>query len=98
MKNAETLIFLKRYGKQIESYKIKYQRDLAPLPVLDINRELRNQSIHSEAKYKRIQSPKSPIQILSEHVMRMTNNLGEKEIALLHDLNKGYCPNLKHLI
>jgi hypothetical protein len=81
-------VFLKRYGNQIESYKIKYQRDLTPLPVLDINRELRNQSIHSEPTYKLIQSPKKPIRILSEPVMRMTNNLGEKEIALLHDLKR----------
>ncbi|MBE0517292.1 MAG: hypothetical protein IBX41_07905, partial [Methanophagales archaeon] len=58
------------------------------IPVLDINRELRNQSIHSEPTYKLIKSSKKPIQILSEDVIRLTNNLGEIEIVLLHDLDE----------
>lgn len=80
--------FLKLYKNEIGAYTIIYQRNIPPLPVLDINRELRNQSIHSEPAYKRIKSSKKPIQILSEPVVRKTNTSGEKEIVLLHDLNR----------
>jgi len=78
--------FLGQYEKEIESYKIKYQRDSSPFSVLNINRDLRNYSVHSKPEYKFIKSPKKSIQILSEPVIRLTNNLGEKEIVLIHDL------------
>nr|QNO55216.1 hypothetical protein MHJDHPNH_00018 [Methanosarcinales archaeon ANME-1 ERB7] len=77
--------FVNQYKKEREPYKIKYQKDQDPIPVLDINRDLRNHSIHSEPTYELIKSSKKPIQILSEQVMRLTNNLGEKEIV--HDLD-----------
>jgi hypothetical protein len=77
--------FLKRYKGEIGSYKIKYQRDQPPIPVLDINRDLRNYSIHPKPTYKLIKSSKKSIQILSEYVARLTNSSGEKEIVLLHD-------------
>jgi len=80
--------FLDQYKEEIEAYKIKYQRDLPPISVLDINRGLRNNSIHSKPKEEIIKSPKKSIQILSEDVERLTNNLGEKEIVLLHDLDE----------
>jgi len=80
--------FLKLYENEIGAYTIEYQRTLPTLPVLEINRELRNQSVHSEPTYKRIKSSKKPIQILSESVVIKTNTSGEKEIVLLHDLNK----------
>ncbi len=80
--------FRKQYKTEIDSYKIKYQRDLAPLPVLDINRDLRNQSIHSEPSYKFIKSSKIPIEILSERAVRVTNDSGDKEIVLFHDLEQ----------
>jgi len=79
--------FLGQYEKEIESYKIKYQRDSSPFSVLNINRDLRNYSVHSKPEYKFIKSPKKSIQILSEPVIRLTNNLGEKEIVLIHDLD-----------
>lgn len=65
---------------------MEYQRDLPPLPVLDINRDLRNQSIHSEPNYKFIKSSKIPLEILSERAVRITNDSGDKKIVLLHDL------------
>lgn len=78
--------FLKQYITEIDSYKMEYQRDLPTLPVLDINRDLRNYSVHSQPKYKFIKSSKISLDILSERVARITNNLGDKKIALLHDL------------
>ncbi|MDD5615738.1 MAG: hypothetical protein PHH85_06000 [Candidatus Methanoperedens sp.] len=80
--------FLKQYKNEIDSYTMNYQRNMPQLSVLDINRDLRNQSIHSEPTYRLIKSSKKPIQILSEQVVRITNTSGEKEIVLLHDLNK----------
>jgi hypothetical protein len=80
--------FIKQYKTEIDSYKIEYQRDLPPLPVLNINRELRNQSIHSEPTYKLIKSSKIHIEILSERAVRITNDSGDKKIVLLHDLEQ----------
>ena len=79
--------FLKTYTNEIGAYTIEYQRNCPKLSVLDINRELRNQSIHSKPTYKLIKSSKKPIEILSESIVRRTNTLGEKEIVLIHDLN-----------
>jgi hypothetical protein len=80
-------VFLKQYKTEIDSYKIEYQRNLPSLSVLDINRDLRDYSVHSNPKYKLIQSSKTPFEILSEKVLRITNDRGDKKIALLHDLD-----------
>jgi len=81
--------FLEKYKIQINYHKIEYQRNLPKLPILEINRDLRNYSVHSKPKYEYIQSDKTSVQILSEPVERIINNdSGEKEIVLLHDLNK----------
>ena len=80
--------FLKLYKNEIDAYAIEYQRTVPTLSVLDINRELRNHSVHSKPKYNLIKSSKKPIQILSESVFIITNTSEEKEIVLLHDLNK----------
>jgi len=77
--------FVKQYKQEIDSCKMEYQRKCMSLPVLDINRGLRNNSVHAEHKRKIIKSTKKPIQILSEPVMLITNNKGEKQIVLLHD-------------
>ena len=82
-------IFVDQHLSQINSHKMKYQRNFPPLPVLDINRDLRNHSIHSDNEYKFIKSSKTPNHILRESIVRITNKLGEKEIGLFHNLNEG---------
>ena len=87
-KSGNLKTFFEPYKTEIEGSKIQYQRDFSKVSVLDINRYLRHNSVHSEQNYEFIESHKKPIQILSEPVIRLTNNLGEKEIVLLHDLDK----------
>ncbi len=80
--------FKKQYKQEIDSCKMKYQKQCPQLSVLDINMDLRNNSVHDKLEYIYIDSPKKPSQILSEPVMLITNNKEEKQIVLLHDLNK----------
>lgn len=87
-KCGSTRKFFNEYKNQVKSYKIEYQRKLPKLPVLEINYDLRNYSTHSKPKYESIQTIKTPVQILSEPVIRITNSSGEKVIGLLHDLDK----------
>jgi hypothetical protein len=79
--------FLKRYKTVINSCRLNYQRGSSLLSVLDINRDLRNYSLHSEPKYKLINSTKTPAQILGEHIVVLKNKKGEKRTLLLHDLD-----------
>ena len=80
--------FEKQYKQEIDSCKMEYQKQCPQLSVLDINRDLRNNSVHSKPNRDVIKSDKKPSQILSEPVMLITNNKKEKQIVLLHDLNK----------
>ena len=80
--------FIKQYKREIDSCKMEYQRQCPQLSVLDINRDLRHSSVHYKLGYDSIVSSKKPSKILSEPVMLITNNKAEKQIVLLHDLNK----------